>query len=71
MSHMLFTCKNFVFSDLTWKNLLPLFCLRRCNDKDPKFKFGYHVRISKYKNIFAKGYFPNWSGETFMIKLKY
>ena len=31
------------------------------NAKDPKFKIGDHVRISKYKNIFAKGYAPNWS----------
>ena len=31
------------------------------NKKDPKFKIGDHVRISKYKNIFAKGYTPNWS----------
>ena len=31
------------------------------NDKDPKFKVGNHVRIPKYKNIFAKGYTPNWS----------
>ena len=30
------------------------------NKKDPKFKVGDHVRISKYKNIFAKGYNPNW-----------
>ena len=29
------------------------------NDKDPEFKVGDHVRISKYKNIFAKGYTPN------------
>ena len=29
------------------------------NDKDPKFKVGDHVRISKYKIIFAKGYVPN------------
>ena len=37
----------------------------RSNDKDPKFKpkVGDHVRISKYKNIFAKGYIPNWSEE--------
>ena len=26
------------------------------NDNDPKFKVGDHVRISKYKNIFAQGY---------------
>ena len=31
------------------------------NDKDPKFKIGDHVRISKYKNIFAKEYTPSWS----------
>ena len=37
-------------------------------DKDPKFKVGDHVRISKYKNIFAKGYTPNWSEEVFVIK---
>ena len=30
------------------------------NEKDPKFKIGDHVRISKYKNIFAKGYTQNW-----------
>ena len=36
------------------------------NDKDPKFKFGDHVRISKYKNIFAKGYSPNWSKDVFV-----
>ena len=38
------------------------------NDKDPKSKVGDHVRISKYKNIFAKGYTPNWSEEVFVIK---
>ena len=38
------------------------------NDKDPKFKAGNHVRISKYKNIFAKGYTLNWSEEVFVIK---
>ena len=37
------------------------------NKKDPKFKVGYHVRISKYKNIFAKRYTPNWSEEVFVI----
>ena len=38
------------------------------NDKSLKFKVGDHVRISKYKNIFAKGYIPNWSEEVFVIK---
>ena len=37
------------------------------DDKDPKFKVGDCVRISKYKNIFAKGYMPNWSEEVFVI----
>ena len=37
------------------------------NKKDPKFKVGDHARISKYKNIFAKGYTPNWSEEVFVI----
>ena len=34
-------------------------CNESFNKKDPKFKFGDHVKISKYKNIFAKGYTPN------------
>ena len=38
------------------------------NEKDPKFKVGDRVRISKYKNIFAKGYDPNWSEEIFVVK---
>ena len=37
------------------------------NKKDPKFKVGDHVRISKYKNIFAKGYTQNWSEEVFVV----
>ena len=37
------------------------------NEKDPKFKVGDNVRISKYKNIFAEGYTPNWSEEVFVV----
>ena len=37
------------------------------NEKDPKFKVGDRVRKSKYKNIFAKRYTPNWSEEVFII----
>ena len=33
---------------------------KEVNNKDPKFKVGDYVRISKYENIFAKGYMPNW-----------
>ena len=41
---------------------------KEINNKSPKFKVGDHVRISKYKNIFAKGYMLNWSEEIFVIK---
>ena len=41
---------------------------KEVNDKDPKFKVSDHIRISKYKNIFAKGYTPNWSEEVSVIK---
>ena len=41
---------------------------KEVNDKDAKFKVGYHVRISKFKSIFAKGYTPKWSEEIFLIK---
>ena len=41
---------------------------KEINNKDPKLKVGDRVRISKYKNIFAKGYMPNWSEEVFVIK---
>ena len=41
---------------------------KEVNNKDPKFKVGDHVRLSKYKNIFAKGQIPNWSEEAFAIK---
>ena len=42
--------------------------IKEINDNDPKYKIGDHVRISKIKNIFAKGYTPNWSEEVFVIK---
>ena len=38
------------------------------NKKDPKFKVGDYVRISKHKNIFAKVHTSNWSEEVFIIK---
>ena len=41
---------------------------KEVNVNYPKFKVGDHVRISKYKNIFVKGYTPNWSEEIFIIK---
>ena len=41
---------------------------KEINNKDPKFKVGDYVRISKYKNTFAKGYMPKRSEEIFIIK---
>ena len=41
---------------------------KEVNDKDSKFKIGDRIRISKYKNIFAKGYMPNLAEEVFIIK---
>ena len=40
---------------------------KESNNKDPKFKVGDHAKISKYKNIFTKGYMPNWSEEVFVV----
>ena len=37
------------------------------NEKDSRFKVGDRVRISKFKNIFAKGYIPNWSKKIFIV----
>ena len=42
--------------------------IKEINNKDYKFKIGDIVRISKYKDIFAKYYTPNWSEEVFVIK---
>ena len=41
---------------------------KETNNKDPKFKIGDGVRISKYKNTFAKGHAPNWSEKEFVIE---
>ena len=38
------------------------------NDKDPKLKFGDHVKNLKHKSIVAKDYTPNWSEKVFVIK---
>ena len=41
---------------------------KKSNGKDPKFKVGDHVRISKFENVFAKHYTPDWSEEIFIVK---
>ena len=41
---------------------------KEVNNEDPKLKVTDHVKISKYKNIFAREYTSNWSEEVFLIK---
>ena len=41
---------------------------KEINDTDRKFEIGDIVRLSKYKNIFAKGYIPNWSEDLLWLK---
>ena len=45
-----------------------LILVKKINYKDPKFKVGDRVRISKYKNIFAKGYMPNGVKRYLLLK---
>ena len=40
---------------------------KEVNGEDPKFNVGDHVRISEYRNIFVKGYMPNWSRKVFAV----
>ena len=42
--------------------------IKEVDGKDPKFKVGDHIRISKYKSIFAKWFTPNWSEKFFVIE---
>ena len=50
------------------KNIYYIDFKKEVTDADPKFEVSDHVRISKYKNIFARGYTPNWYEEVFVIK---
>ena len=59
--------KDNTYIDLVELRSMELHSGKEVNDKDPKFKSGDYVRISKYKNIFVKGYMPNWSEEVFSI----
>ena len=54
------------FKGNTYVDSMELHSKKEINDKDPKFKVGDHVKVSKYKNIFAKRYTPNWSEEVFI-----
>ena len=66
--HRTINIKPVDVKDNTYIDSMELHSEKEVNDRDPKFKVGDHVRISKYKNIFAKGYTPNWSEEVFVIK---
>ena len=48
-----------------------IYFVKKNNKEDPKFKVDDHVRLSKYKNIFGKGYIPNWSEEVFVITKRF
>ena len=50
--------------------MIPLLNILKKQIKSPKFKVGDNARISKHKNIFAKGYTPNWSEEVFVVKVQ-
>ena len=50
------------------KSCIYLDSSKEINDKNHKFKIGDIVRISKYKNIFATGYLPDWCEKVFVIK---
>ena len=64
--HMTATGKN-VYYDVLDVGDNQRLCIEEHNEKDSRFKVGDRVRISKFKNIFAKGYTPNWSTEIFII----
>ena len=55
--------KPFHVKDNTNFDSMEMHSSKKVNEKDPKFKIGDHANISNYKNIFAKGYTPNWSEE--------
>ena len=61
--HRTIKMKPIHFKDNTYINID-----KELNDNDPKCKVDDHVKISKYKNIFAKGYTPNWSEKVFAVK---
>ena len=65
--HIIAISKNVCFDVLDDMGDSYAECNKDFNKKGPTFKIGDHVRISKYKNLFAKGYTPNWSDEVFVV----
>ena len=66
--HRTFKMKPVYVKDNRYIDSMELCSIKQVNDSNHKFRVGDHVRISKYKNIFVKGYIPNWSQEVFVIK---
>ena len=66
--HRTFKMKPVDVKDNKYIDSMELRSIKQVNDSNHKFWVGDHVRISKYKNIFVKGYIPNWSQEAFVIK---
>ena len=52
--------------DVKWSTYID--SRKEINEKVPKLRIGDIIRMAKYKNIFAKGYTPNWSEKVFVIK---
>ena len=50
-----------------WKSVFK--SIKIIDTRKQKFKIGDSVRISKYRELFSKGYTPNWSNEVFLVKL--
>ena len=65
--HRTIKMKPIDVKDNTYIDSIELHSEKEVNNKDPKLKVSDYVRISKYRNIFAKGYMPNWSEEVFII----
>ena len=67
--HIKIKIKSVDVKDNTYIDSIELHSMElRSNDKDTEFKVSDNVRISKYKNIFAKEYTPNWPEKYFVIK---
>ena len=66
-NHRTIKMKPIDVKDNTYIDSIELHSGKEVNNKDPKFKVGNYVRISKYQNIFAKRYMSNWSEEVFII----
>ena len=64
--HRTIKMKPVAVKDNRYIDSMELHSKKEVNYKDQKFNAGDHVRIPKYKNIFAKGYMPNWSEEVFI-----